>query len=456
MRSCIASGALALSLLLVACGGGGGGGGGGGFPLIAPPAGAGTPAPANDPPATPANPAGAWLSLEPNKVDLTTYPNLSKSFSVEATSSRTIRERISVAIIDPKGVIVPKETRIELVGALKYRATMNTDPTLKPGVYTGSFEVRLCYDANPLVCERPVEGSPWHLPYRIEILNPSQFHYASWQRPSGGVAFSENIMLSTLNGKLVLVGTYFVSRTMQVWVSGSSGWLSPTATDTPPSVSDFALASDGQSIYLSGGQSADRRGVPYANAAHTGAVWKFDGTSWHIQTPDAAFGARGKHVMTKLGNTLFVAGGYSTGRSWRDVWRSQDDGASWSKVLDSLPDALGAPTCGLEWQGQWLLVGDKVATSPDGVSWTIHEGSYPASFPKGSTRCAVMNGRLFIVPVNDSANVVSTDNLSTWQLEPPALEFPGRVGFGHQPGMVSLDGRLMFIGYGNSLYRTVP
>jgi hypothetical protein len=110
---------------------------------------------------------GSWLTFTPSTVEVSAYQGDTPSFSVTATSSKTISSVVQLGIIDTVGVITPQ---VELVAesTLRYRVTLHLSPTLTAGTHTGSFEVRVCED-NPVTCAKPVAGSPWHVPYRITI-----------------------------------------------------------------------------------------------------------------------------------------------------------------------------------------------------------------------------------------------------------------------------------------------
>ncbi len=112
-------------------------------------------------------PDGSFLSFSPAAVNLTVARGASQSFSVTATSSRNIAQRVNIGIIDRNGLITPN-VQVTANSTLVYTATMQTNSTLQPGTYTTTLEVRLCED-DPVVCNTPISGSPWRLPMSLTV-----------------------------------------------------------------------------------------------------------------------------------------------------------------------------------------------------------------------------------------------------------------------------------------------
>jgi PQQ-like domain len=131
---------------VTACGGGGGSGGGG----------------VDDGAAN-----NTWLQFTPTTIDVQTFEGEATAFVVTARSSRTISEPLQVGIIDRQGVVAPG-AQVLAVDQLTYEATLQTATSLAAGVYSGALEVRLCRD-DPVICANPYPGSPWQVPYRINV-----------------------------------------------------------------------------------------------------------------------------------------------------------------------------------------------------------------------------------------------------------------------------------------------
>jgi outer membrane protein assembly factor BamB len=129
---------------LSACGGGGGGGGG-----------ASTPAPSFQ------------LSFEPGTLSASFYEGEPSMVSVKARASQPHSAPVQVAIVDNTGIL-GSGVQITANATLVYEALLPLSATLKAGSYSGTLEVRVCEDL-PTTCSKPVGGSPWRLPYQLNV-----------------------------------------------------------------------------------------------------------------------------------------------------------------------------------------------------------------------------------------------------------------------------------------------
>jgi len=143
---------LSVACFLSGCGGGGGGD-------SSAPSGGGLPAEGG----------ASGLSFSPASVSQTVKErSVTPPITIIATSSKLIAERINVAITDTVGVLDPDATSVTALSDTSYQARLSLSPSLKPGTYRGSFKVQLCLD-DPLVCKQPYSGSPWSIPFDIEV-----------------------------------------------------------------------------------------------------------------------------------------------------------------------------------------------------------------------------------------------------------------------------------------------
>jgi hypothetical protein len=144
--------AAGMAILFTACGGGGGGSGGEG---------------GTSPPVQPVGPA---LLFSPDKLTTTVEAGLSATVSVNATVVRPadFTGNVYALVVDNSGVILPNP-RLLANSSTSYTATVQTSPSLAPGVYKGSFTVELCRDT---ACASQYPGSPMSLPYEFTVTAP--------------------------------------------------------------------------------------------------------------------------------------------------------------------------------------------------------------------------------------------------------------------------------------------
>jgi hypothetical protein len=126
---------------------------------------------------SPSNSGRLSLAFQPASLSATNYAGEASGLDVAATTSvigNVAATQINVAVIDRHGVLQPQIDITQLNGTT-YRAMMTTSANLSPGTYTGSLEVRMCED-DPTVCARPVNGSPWQLPYAFTVRPNIDLH----------------------------------------------------------------------------------------------------------------------------------------------------------------------------------------------------------------------------------------------------------------------------------------
>lgn len=122
---------------------------------------------------TPTDP-DALLTFSPRSIELSAYSGESGGVTITIEVNKPITERVNFSIVDKAGVF---ESNMRLVKTsdwqarpLKYVATLMALPSLPLGAHTGTVEVRLCLD-DAKVCAKHYPGSPWHVPYRINVAN---------------------------------------------------------------------------------------------------------------------------------------------------------------------------------------------------------------------------------------------------------------------------------------------
>lgn len=140
---------LGFVFVLAACGGGGGGGSSGGS----------SPAPSN----------GMQLSFAPASLDTTVYQGEWDALEVKVQAGGVLPAagtRVNVAVVDAEGVF--EHSNIMQTGDTTFTGTFMLSRKLSVGTHAGAIEVRACVD-DPLVCAKPVSGSPWRLRYQFTV-----------------------------------------------------------------------------------------------------------------------------------------------------------------------------------------------------------------------------------------------------------------------------------------------
>jgi outer membrane protein assembly factor BamB len=136
-----------LGLVVAGCGGGGGGTSGGGTTS-----------------------QGMQLSFTPGTLETSFYQGEAQALEVSAQAGGVLPSPgtiVNVGIIDSAGVL-ETNARVLQTSDTAFRATLNPAQTLSAGLHTGSIVVRVCQD-DPLICAKPIAGSPWNLPYRFTV-----------------------------------------------------------------------------------------------------------------------------------------------------------------------------------------------------------------------------------------------------------------------------------------------
>ncbi|MBC3919004.1 PQQ-binding-like beta-propeller repeat protein [Undibacterium sp. CY18W] len=151
---------VALTLTVTACGGGGGGSSAGQTSSTST-GNVNVPAVSNDP----------GLTLDPSVLTAVVLQGDSLSVPVIAHANKNFPSFVNIGIVDTAGVLNTNPT-IYGLDATTYRAMLTTSPKLAVGTYSGVIEVRLCKDF-AVICAQPHEGSPWKLPYSIEVRAPN-------------------------------------------------------------------------------------------------------------------------------------------------------------------------------------------------------------------------------------------------------------------------------------------
>jgi hypothetical protein len=136
---------------------------------------------------------GQWLTFMPSPVVASVQGG--QSILITARSSKTLTETVNVAIEDEAALFDPTATTVLARDALTYEASLRIAANASAGRHEGSLTIRLCRD-NPAICAQPFAGSPWRVPYRIDVSAPTAMRKLLFSET--GVAFTATPRASRL------------------------------------------------------------------------------------------------------------------------------------------------------------------------------------------------------------------------------------------------------------------
>ena len=211
--------ALLCVLVLAACGGGGGGSSN------------------ND-----------WLTFSPTPLSVSAVDRVPQTFQVTAHSSRAIGQQIYVKIVDDSGVT---DGSVQLDPAAgdgqTIVATLKTAPTLRTGSHTGKFLVWLYTDA---AMTKVYSGSPWNVPYDIEVAPRHSEHSLFADRQAVALAAFPTASKSRLTGLIRLADNQGQATS---WLASSDqSWLAVTPSGTVGDGTSLTVTADPSSLPADG------------------------------------------------------------------------------------------------------------------------------------------------------------------------------------------------------------
>jgi hypothetical protein len=264
----------------------------------------------------------------------------------------------------------------------------------------------------------------------------------------------------TPDGSIVLMGgenNNPITYHSDVWQSIDDGvtWtqINPSAGWSPRSGQSSVVMPDG-SIVLMGG---------YGTVMHND-VWRStnNGATWMEMTPDAEWSPRSgqSSVVMPDGSIVLMGGEDFNGNFTNDVWRSIDDGASWTRMNASagwparweqssvvMPDNSIVLMGGQDIHG---FTNDVWRSIDDGVTWTQINPSAGWSKRSAFSSVAMPDGSIVLMGGYDKENneVVndvwrSTNNGATWMEMTPDAEWSPRAS---QSSVVMPDNSIVLIG----------
>lgn len=123
------------------------------------------------------------LVLTPGSLSLASYAGESQTLSIDALAKRDFPGTINVQVSDT-GKLLATVDEVRAWNAHSYTATISTSAALPAGSYDGNLNIALCKDS-ATVCQQQHDGSPWKLPYHLEVKN---FATASGQTALSAIA----------------------------------------------------------------------------------------------------------------------------------------------------------------------------------------------------------------------------------------------------------------------------
>jgi uncharacterized delta-60 repeat protein len=286
-----------------------------------------------------------------------------------------------------------------------------------------------------------------------------------WTEQTASAGWGARDSFSSLampDGSIVIMGGWGNTDLNDVWrstdkgvtwteLNANAGWV---ARDSQSSV----VMPDG-SIVLMGGENSD--GSIYYND-----TWRStnEGTTWTEVNASAGWTARyGQSSVSMPDGSIVLMGGYDNSGNYRnDVWRSMNDGATWTEVNASagwLPRDLFSsvvmPDGSIVLMGGTHYYNDVWRSTNDGATWTEVNASAGWSGRFGHSSMAMPDGSIVLMggvalaggDINDVWR--STNDGATW------TEVNASAGWGARDSLSSVvmpDGSILLMGGAGSAY----
>ncbi|GAB6285430.1 MAG: hypothetical protein STSR0009_16310 [Methanoregula sp.] len=230
----------------------------------------------------------------------------------------------------------------------------------------------------------------------------------TWTQQTGNAGWSARNGLASValpDGSIVLMGGFDLSYLRDVWRSTNNGttWTQLTGSAEWPGRSRHSseVMPDGSIILMGGGNESGL----------LNDVWRStnNGLTWTRQTGNAGWSPRYSHASVVLPDgSLVIMGGYDGGLK-NDVWRSVDNGATWTQLTASagwsermyhssvaLPDGSILLMGGTD-IGNTCNLNDVWRSVDNGTTWTQLTDSAAWDPRYGQTSVAVPDGGVVLV-----------------------------------------------------------
>ena len=205
----------------------------------------------------------AWVSFSPKIIEVHSYAGDSPAIPVRVSTSSAVNHSVQVAVIDSAGVL-SVNSPLARVGPFDYELYISK--TLAPGSYSGMLEVRVCED-DPLICQKPVNGSPFALPYAI-VVSPASVL-------KGLSALPQVPAWSTFKGNASHTGTVGITLDPAAFSRRWTWRFTPT-TETTWGYAMSPVVTDSGIVYSLNGLYYGSSWALYAFSENTGQVlWRY-------------------------------------------------------------------------------------------------------------------------------------------------------------------------------------
>jgi uncharacterized delta-60 repeat protein len=244
----------------------------------------------------------------------------------------------------------------------------------------------------------------------------------------------------------------------QAWtqMTASAGWAAREGLSS-------VVMPDG-SIVLMGGED-------YNGAFNKNDVWRStdNGATWTQQTANAGWSARSSHSSVAMpdGSIVLMGGHYSISNSLNDVWRSTDNGATWTQQTANAGwSARYSHNSVVMSDGSIVLMGgfdssghknDVWRSTDNGATWTQQTASAGWSARYSHNSVAMPDGSIVLMGGVDSGNYKndvwrSTNNGATWTQQTASAGWSARY---YHRSVAMPDGSIVLMGgvnYNNAPY----
>lgn len=251
-------------------------------------------------------------------------------------------------------------------------------------------------------------GATWSL------MNASAGWFGGW-----GHSF-----VSTPDGSILLIGNPGETTNNGVWRSTDNG-ASWSLINSSPGWTERSYASSvvlpDESIVMMGGFNGIGSGIYYND------VWRStdQGATWMLMNASAGWSARYSHTSVVLPDGSIVLMGGDDGEFKDDVWRSTDQGATWTLINSSagwhgrvyhcsvvVPDGSIVLLGGMYYEGDYIYKNDMWRSIDNGTTWSEVSSSVAWS-PRPLQSCvALKDGSIVMMGGYTKSGVVN----DVWRL----------------------------------------